>query len=114
MPGQIDHESARSCNQLIRAGGARLVETSSDVFRDMGLDEPNSKDVAPGGVAVEVTSLSSNAQAAFAVVERSEADFDQLLGRAASLNSGQLASALIELELAGLLVLRPGRRYERR
>jgi DNA processing protein len=115
VPGQIDHLTAHGCNQLIRAGIARLVERADDVFADLGLDE----DRYPPAVGVEapeadLSTLSPNAHTALAALDRLGADFDLVLSRAQPLNSGQLASALIELELAGLLVHRPGRRYELR
>lgn len=114
LPGQIDHPTAQGCNRLIRTGVARLAQNAADVFADMGLTRTLSAPAQPSAPAVEVTSLSANAQVAFEAVHRAAADFDQVLSRAPSLNSGQLASALIELELAGLLVQGPGRRYERR
>ncbi len=116
MPGQIDHETAHACNQLIRSGAARLVASAGDVFADMGLTQTLSKPAAVGVEAVtfDLTTLSPNARHAFEALERSPVDFDSLLLKARPLDSGLLASALIELELAGLLVQKPGRRYERR
>ncbi len=114
VPGQIDHQTAHSCNQLIRAGTARLVACAEDVFVDMGLRETQTEPAQVGAEAFDLTRLSDNARHAFSILDRTPVDFDSLLGKADPLNSGLLASALMELELAGLLVQKPGRRYERR
>ncbi len=114
IPGQIDHRTAHSCNQLIRAGKARLVERAEDVFSDMGLTQTRTQPAAVGGATFDLSTLSANARRTFEVLERSPVDFDSLLGKAVPLDSALLASALVELELAGLLVQKPGRRYERR
>ncbi|MBS1149825.1 MAG: topoisomerase [Myxococcaceae bacterium] len=114
VPGQIDHLTAHAPNQLIRAGAARLVARAADVFEDMGLTQTQTLPAEVGAEAFDLTKLSPNAAHAYQLLERVPVDFDSLLGRAQPLDSGLLASALIELELAGLLVQRAGRRYERR
>lgn len=116
VPGQIDHLTARSGNALIRAGQARLVTNADDIFTDMGLNEAINPGAAVGPEAetYDLTGLSPNALHTFHILDRTPVDFDSLLGKAQPLDSGLLASALIELELAGLLVQKPGRRYERR
>lgn len=114
VPGQIDHLTSHSCNQLIRHGHARLVASAHDVFVDMGLVESTSKPAEVKEATFELAGLSPNALHTFNVLERVPVDFDSLLSRAHPLPSGLLASALVELELAGLLVQKPGRRYERR
>ncbi len=114
LPGQINHPTAHVPNQLIRSGAARLIQGAAEVFAEMGLDATTSPEAEPEAPAVDMMTLSANAHRAFDALDRAPADFDQVLLRASPLNSGQLASALIELELAGLLVQRPGRLYERR
>lgn len=114
VPGQIDHETAIGPNGLIRAGLARAVSCADDVFADMGLDATRTPEELSDAPPVDFHLLSPNARRAFEALGRIPADFDALLARAQPLDSGPLASALVELELAGLLVQKPGRRYERR
>jgi DNA processing protein len=61
---------------------------------------------------VNLEELSPAARGAFAAVSRDPRSFDQLLD-ATRISSGALTSALCELELVGLVVQRPGKRYER-
>lgn len=114
VPGQIDHDTAYACNQLIRGGVARLVTGAAEIFADMGLDDTRTPEVEVAAAPVDLGQLSANARVALDLLARSPADFESLLERAGPLDSGRLSSALVELELAGLLVQRPGRRYERR
>jgi len=114
VPGQIDHVTAVGPNALIRANQARCVTCAKDVFTDMGLIATTTPEAEVHGETVDLETLSPNARHAFGVLGRIPVDFDSLLGQARPLSSGMLASALVELELAGLLVQKPGRRYERR
>ncbi len=114
VPGQIDHLTAVGPNALIRSAHATCVTCAEHVFTDMGLTVTTTPEPVVLGEPVDLSTLSSNARHAFEVLTRSPVDFDSLLGLARPLSSGMLASALVELELAGLLVQKPGRRYERR
>jgi predicted Rossmann fold nucleotide-binding protein DprA/Smf involved in DNA uptake len=61
--------------------------------------------------AVSPGSLSALARAVLANVSREPRDYDELLAACGAEASG-LGGALTELELAGLVLQRPGRRYE--
>jgi DNA processing protein len=114
VPGPIDQETAWYPNWLIRQQQATLVTDALEVFSELGLDRTLSPEPDAAAPLADVGHCSASAQKAYAALTRAAVDFDHLLALAQPLGSGQLAAALIELELAGLLVQRPGRLYERR
>lgn len=115
MPGDVGAPNAAYCNELLRSGGAKVCLSAADAVRATGASlEPSQRPASvagPGALAI-AASVSTNAQAAYAVLSRERADFDQLLA-ASGLSSGALTSALCELELAGLVNALPGRYFQR-
>ena len=103
IPGSIHNPMARGCHKLIKSG-AKLVETSHDIFEDLQLTlnavktKKNSKDTAtdPVLLAMGYDSVSIDNLCA-----KLEMDFSDLCGR------------LLELELSGKIVNCGGGRYQR-
>ncbi|MBI3185776.1 MAG: DNA-protecting protein DprA [Myxococcales bacterium] len=111
VPGEARYEKAFGCNDLIRKGHARLCMEPADALAAVGAWGHLSA-APPPARPVDMASLSSEAQAAYAALERTPLDFEDVLTRS-KVESGALTSALCELELSGLIVQRPGRRYEK-
>jgi DNA processing protein len=109
IPGSIHSPLARGCHRLIR-DGAKLVESAQDVLEELGMPaprvrRPTARAEAPAGSAGESDAL-------LALIGRDPVDLDTLArrsGRAA----GELAAALLELELAQDVERLPGNRYQR-
>jgi len=98
VPGEITGSLATGTNRLLRQGAAPLTEVD-DVLALFGL------------AASQRPRASAVGASAAAVLERltdGAASADEL-GRATGLEPGQLAAALAELELAGLVVEADGR-----
>lgn len=113
MPGQIDHATSFIPNALIGGRVARAALSAQGVLADLGITATVSPPAQAHAPAVDLATLSPNAQHAYEALTRDPVDFDALLPIAAPLDSGRLASALVELELAGLVRQTSGRRYER-
>jgi len=105
VPGEITSSLAAGTNALLRLGAVPLTRVE-DVLEHLGV-EPRPSDPAPveGVAAAVLARLGAGAVTADELVRNSEID------------SGQVAAALIELELAGLVredagryreVMRPG------
>jgi len=98
VPGEITSALSRGANALLRFG-ATPVTSSADVLEAIGIDPPEpGPDGAPPGAA---------AQAALAALAAGASTADQV-ARAAGLEAGAAAAALVELELAGLVESRAG------
>lgn len=109
IPGSIHNLMARGCHQLIRQG-AKLVETVDDVLEEIGGQIGDwtraaavARQTVPGlhRHQAVLDALGDQPQAVDALVER--------LGSSVE----QLSTALIELELEGLLASAPGGRVMR-
>ncbi|MCE9667272.1 DNA-protecting protein DprA [Myxococcus stipitatus] len=109
LPGDVRQEAAAGCNVLIRDGHARACLGPEDVWKAVGA-RPGLA-VAPG-TGGSWDELSVEARGAYALLDRVPRTFDQVL-TGSTLSAAALASALVELELTGLVVQHPGRLYEK-
>jgi DNA protecting protein DprA len=112
LPGESSNPAARGCNELIQSGQARLCLGPEDVWAAAGINPSTAAAQASGDAAVEMNELSAEARRAYRSLGRPVQSFDELVG-SSGLASGALVSALCELELMGLVVQHPGKRYEK-
>jgi len=108
IPGSIHSPLARGCHQLIREG-ATLVETTADIVAELGgLLALKHREAAPvDPPSAVVAGLSGAAAAVLAALGHELADADLLIART-GIAVAELTSALVELELAGLVENRGG------
>lgn len=113
IPGDVGDETADGVNAYLRAGVAGACLCPEDVLAALKL-EAIARAAPPPSQAAPVSwaDVSADAREAFGHVGREPATFEDVLA-ATRLPSGRLASALCELELLGLVVQRPGKRYEK-
>ncbi|MGQ0507834.1 MAG: DNA-processing protein DprA [Myxococcaceae bacterium] len=109
VPGDVRAPEARGCNLLLRYGRAKACLDPSDVLEVLGVGETETEVARP---QVDLKSLSANAVTAYEALAATRRSFEEVLADTA-LGSGALTSALCELELKGLVIQRPGKRYER-
>jgi DNA protecting protein DprA len=109
-PGETWAEAAVGCNLLVARGLARLCIGPLDALRAVGLDgtPPPAGEMEPG----EMPGLSVAAAQLYQLLDRQPRDVEELEDRA-GMDPGGVVSALCELELLGLAVQGPGRRYQR-
>lgn len=113
VPGPPDAVMAEMCNALIKFGFAKMFTHVSDAMQVLGVTGYASHTPAPvTAKAVELTSLSADAQATYAAIDRVGVCFDDLLPKL-EMRSTQLLTALFELVTSGHVIEHTGRRYER-
>jgi DNA processing protein len=110
MPGDPWNRAAEGSNQLLREG-ARPCLSVRDVLEALGLSGAVTARPPPG--PVEREPLGPTAVRVLGVLTRAAMGFDELLSRLPGLSAGDLAAALLELELSGHALQRPGKRYEK-
>jgi DNA processing protein len=104
VPGSIQSPASRGCHRLIKEGAA-VAENVADILRVLGMFiEQGNKPEALNVTAMQETILT--------VMEYEPVHFDGICGRS-SLPVAQLAVALVELELVGLIKKMPGNYYLR-
>jgi len=105
LPGSIHSPLAKGCHLLIKQG-AKLVDDANDILVELKL---------PAGVAAarEVPALEGDEALLFKHLGHAPSDLDALCARA-KVGADVAASALVALELKGLVESLPGGRYQRR
>ncbi len=108
IPGSIHNPLARGCNALIRQG-AKLVETTDDIFEELG--EYNQQ---PAAKAVEniKTMLDPEQENLLNLVQFSPTTIDYLIEES-GLSIEIISSILLVLELEGYIASQPGSSYIR-
>jgi len=109
LPGDVRQVAAEGCNVLLRDGHARACTSPEDVWRAVG--------VPPGATVTPRDSdsweaLSAEAKGTYEVLDRVPRTFDEVLV-GSPLSPAALTSALVELELTGLVIQHPGKLYEK-
>lgn len=112
MPGDPWTKQAAGCNDLLK-GGARLCLVVGDVLEAVGLEGTLTPPAPPPPAPLDLGGLSPGARQVLGALDEGPRDFEALEA-AAGVASGTLSAALVELELAGVVLQRPGRRYEKR
>jgi DNA processing protein len=112
LPGRITDTQSFGSNNLIRTGKARMVLTANDIIED--LDWSTEQTLAETiNEASPLDRLNPTEQIIYKAFD-SAATLDWAgLSTATGLTMGELAMALMDLELKGVVRCLPGKRYER-
>jgi DNA protecting protein DprA len=107
-PGELWAEAAKGCNLLVARGLATLCLGAREALRAVGIDGMPAVDVAPG----PMPGMSEAAARIYPLLGREPIPVEELED-GSGLDPGGAVSALCELELLGLAIQGPGRRYQR-
>lgn len=111
-PGRTTDKFSAGCNLLIKTNKATLIESTTDFFTAMNW-LPGDAELKPRHQQRQLAlNLSAEEKLIYDVLnERGESDIDALTALC-EINSGSLAVTLLEMEMNGLLVALPGKRYK--
>lgn len=111
LPGRITDSQSFGSNNLIRSGKARMILTANDIIEDLGWSvEQQTEEVE---IESPLANLNPTEQIIYKAFD-SAATLDWAgLTAATGLTMGELAMALMDMELKGLVRCLPGKRYER-
>ncbi len=109
LPGDVRQAAAAGCNDLLRDGQARACTAPEDVWREMGIQRAA---MPPAQDRGSWDALSVEAKGTYEVLDRVPRTFDEVLV-GSTLSPAALTSALVELELTGLVIQHPGRLFEK-
>lgn len=111
IPGDPWNPAACGSNELLRTGRAATCLGAADILRAVGLEGSLS---SLGGAAAHASGVEVTQSAAVVLraLEGQAGDVDELCSRC-GLDSGEVVTCLVELELAGYVVQRGGGRFER-
>lgn len=108
IPGSIHSPQSKGCHRLIK-DGAKLVESATDVFEELGSTPLAEITAAPVAETPKAT------EPATRILESLGGDplTVDLIGQRSGLTPDCLLAMLLELELAGRVAALPGGRYQR-
>ncbi len=109
VPGRACDESSAGTNLLIKNNTARMVCSGNDILTELGWDSAPSKPRAERDLSM----LSNDAMELYSCLPDGEEVGIEHLGEITGLSPGELAMALMELQLADLVSMRPGNMYEK-
>lgn len=104
VPGSIHSPLSKGCHRLIR-DGAKLVESAQDILDELGGGKL-------AGTQVELAPANGPNAELLALIGHDPIDLDRL-SSVSKRDAGELAAALLELELAQDIERLPGNRYQR-
>lgn len=110
-PGDQWDPRCEGSNALLRDGVAQVHVDLGDLLKAVGLDGSISPQTP---IALDLSQLSPRAAEVLALLGQGSSDFEGLQGSLPAASSGELSSALVELEVFGAVVHKGGRRYEKR
>lgn len=107
FPGRINDPMSIGCNHLIKTGKARLLEHAADLVEEMGWKN-NGSETKQQSLFVE---LSEKEQIVIDSLKlNNELSIDKLCHNT-QIESGEMASLLLDLEFRGMIKAKPGKRY---
>jgi DNA processing protein len=111
VPGSIDSLRSRGTHKLIKEG-AKLVEDAQDIISEL---MPNASYPSRGGYGQGTVGkpLSKESGAVLALLAHEQAHIDRIIAES-GLNSSQVSTALLDLELQGLIRQLPGKVFMRK
>lgn len=107
VPGNVDDERNRGCHALIK-DGARLVESSEDILRELGLDG----DEKGGQLALPIESLSDAERRIATLLSLDPMQVDEIIEKS-GLPAPMVAGTLTILEMKNIVRRVPGNAYIR-
>ncbi|RKH11551.1 DNA-processing protein DprA [Corallococcus sp. CA053C] len=110
LPGDVWQPAAAGCNALLADGRARACTSAEAICAVVGVHPGRAVPAGREGGWWEA--LSVEARGAYGLLDRVPRSFDEVLA-GSPLSPAALTSALVELELSGLVVQHPGKRYEK-
>jgi DNA processing protein len=108
VPGNVGSVYSRGSNSLIKQGAA-LIETASDILRDLGMQMPNQWPVKSQR---PLPSLTHDEESVFECITYEPKHIDTILHESLS-TPGRIGGILINLELKGLAKQLPGKYFVR-
>jgi len=114
VPGSVENPQCRGSNGLLRDGARVLMDPESvlEEFPELVAKVGTLSGKTPGGVQVEA-SIPSELRGVWAALSREASTVEEVAHRA-SITSGEALAGLSILELDGLVLQRPGLRFQRR
>lgn len=109
VPGRVGDKYSRGCNFLIKTYKANIIESGQDLLSNMNWNT-DSKSAKKQSRQLQLV-LSGNEKTIYDLLHSGEKTMDSLLAES-GLSAGELSATLLEMEMNGLILGLPGKRYK--
>jgi DNA processing protein len=110
VPGRINDEFSKGCNQFIKNNRAALIESAEDIRNMMGWD--SNKNSGQGKQTSLFVTFTEQEKEILKLIQIHRDPGIDLLTQESGLSGSNLAKALLELEFKGAIRCLPGKRYQ--
>ena len=113
LPGRIDDRPSQGCLKLLSQGATPILKELDELLRMLGaIPQLDGVEVCPEVEPVPLPELSPELQKVMDVISTESLPLD-LIVQQTGMPTGEVSSALLQLELMGLVSQLPGMRYQR-
>jgi DNA processing protein len=109
IPGRIGDKYSAGCNFLIKTYKATMIETAQNLFEAMNWEGVGKSKKKKAQLSL---TLSPEEQKVYQLLtENTELEIDRIVGLS-GMSGGEIAATLLEMEMSGVIVSLPGKRYK--
>lgn len=108
LPGKATDVKSEGCNYLIQSNKAVLIRNGNDIIEQMGWQQLSKKTVKQKQLFVE---LNEEEKKVYQLLQKNGPMHIDYININTSLNSSSIASALLTMELNGVIISLPGKIY---
>jgi DNA processing protein len=113
LPGRLDDSPSQGCLKLLSQGAALIVKELDELLKMLGaIPQIDVVEASPSSQQLSLPILSSDLQQVMDTLTLESLPFDFIVQRT-GMAAGLVSSALLQLELMGLVSQLPGMRYQR-
>ncbi|RUR74479.1 DNA-processing protein DprA [Chlorogloeopsis fritschii PCC 9212] len=113
LPGRLDDYPSQGCLKLLSQGAAPILKELDELLKMLGaIPQMDFVQVSPEPQQLTLPDLSPELQKVMDVISSDYLPFDTIIQQT-GMATGEVASALLQLELMGLVSQMPGMRYRR-
>lgn len=113
LPGRVDDYPSQGCLKLISQGAVPILKELDELLKMLGaIPKLDSMEASPAPQQLILPDLSPELQRVMDAISSEALPFD-LIVQKTGMSTGSISSALLQLELMGLISQLPGMRYHR-
>ena len=109
VPGRTTDKVSTGCNHLIKYNKAVLLTDAAELLDVMGWEEKTTKPKKQRELFIEMT---TEEQKIVSILQEKEAVHIDEINLSSGLSSSEIAAAILNLELQGVVLSQPGKMYE--
>ena len=113
LPGRLDDQPSQGCLNLLHQGAVPILRELDELLKMLGaIPQLDVIEVSPTSEQLPLLNLPPELQQVMNAISSESLPFDFIIQQT-GMNAGSVSSALLQLELMGLISQLPGMRYQR-